>query len=34
MEFLEGGTLEQAVKSLNFADEQIAYVTREVYIYI
>jgi len=30
MEYLEGGTLEQAVKAYNFAENQIAYVAREV----
>jgi hypothetical protein len=30
MEFLEGGTLDQAVKSYNFNEKQIAYVAKEV----
>jgi len=30
MEFLEGGTLDQAVKAYNFEDKQIAYVAKEV----
>ena len=30
MEYLEGGTLDQAVKAFNFSEKQIAYVAREV----
>ena len=30
MEYLEGGTLEQAVKSFHFSEKQIAYVAKEV----
>ena len=30
MEYLEGGTLEQAVKAYTFAENQISYVAREV----
>jgi ribonuclease BN (tRNA processing enzyme) len=30
MEYLEGGTLEQACKSFHFSEKQIAYVAKEV----
>lgn len=32
MEFLEGGTLDQAVKSFNFTEPQIAYVAKQVIV--
>lgn len=33
MEFLEGGTLDRALRSYNFNEKQIAYVAREVLIF-
>lgn len=30
MEYLEGGTLDQAVKTHNFSEKQIGYVAKEV----
>lgn len=31
MEFLEGGTLDYVIKSYNFNELQIAYITKEVF---